>query len=87
MGSTIVGRKIFTAIQGKVNMNSVFATVRVDNQIMVFFLKKYGFAKLGHSYQSKRGNYQLECYVPKHQIKFPKCSRKKQVMIKANYQS
>jgi len=46
-------------------MKKVFATVRAENQIIASFLKKYGFAKLGCSYKSDRGDYQLECYVPK----------------------
>jgi len=60
-----VGKRIFAALQEKVEMKKVFATVRAENQIIASFLKKYGFAKLGCSYKSDRGDYQLECYVPK----------------------
>lgn len=60
-----VGKRIFAALQEKIEMKEVFATVREENKIMVSFLKKYGFEKLGHSYKSERGDYQIECYVPK----------------------
>lgn len=58
-----VGKKILAALLEKTEMNEVFVTVREENTIMVSFLKKYGFKKLGHSYKSERGDYQLGCYV------------------------
>ena len=60
-----IGKKIFTALKDKVDISTVFATVRSDNKIMKSFLEKYGFVKLGRSYKSERGDYLVECYVPK----------------------
>ena len=60
-----VGKGIWAALKNKIDAKEVFATVREENKIMVSFLKKYGFEKLGNNYNSKRGDYLLGCYVLK----------------------
>ena len=43
--------------------NNIYATVREQNEKMIFLLKKYGFSQTGNSYKSTRGEYQLLLFI------------------------
>ena len=54
-----IGKRIFAALQEKIEMKEVFETVREENKIMVPFLKKYGFENLGIGIKVKEETIEL----------------------------
>lgn len=53
--SISLGRLMFRNI----NKNTVFATCRAENRVVVVSLRHMGFKQLGRTYPSQRGDYQL----------------------------
>lgn len=64
-----LGNKLMESICHYISENlsgkGCFGTVRQNNTGMQHLFVSYGFSKLGHSYQSTRGDYFLELYAKK----------------------
>ena len=56
-----IGKTITGILSGYKKM--IYATVRVDNEIMNHILLKTGFVKNGNSYDSDRGNYKINLFI------------------------
>ncbi len=42
---------------------NIYATVREENEVMIYLLKKYGFKQEGFSFNSERGNYKILLFI------------------------
>lgn len=57
------GRTLMESIIHSLSGRSCFATTREDNASMHHLFNRFGFAKLGQSYQSENGDYSLVLYA------------------------